>query len=104
MKYPCVKEGVYTLKSNDEYAYTQTVSIKQDGITVDISFSNSLIEKIVSIKGTWIFNQKYNKYILNLVNDYNNKKMFFVVDKCYNQYFTLKGGYDIDNHIFQIEK
>lgn len=104
MKYPRIKEGIYILKTDEIYAHTQNVSIKQDGMSVEISFINSLIEKNVSIKGIWIFNQKYNKYILNLVNDYNNKKMFFCVDKCYNEYFTLIGGYDLDSQLFQIEK
>lgn len=104
MKYPFIKKGIYTLKTNDEYTYTQNVSIKQDGTGVEISFINLLIEKNVYIKGNWVFNQKYNKYILNLVNDYNNKKMFFCVDKCYNDYFTLIGGYDLNSQLFQIEK
>ena len=104
MKYPIIRKGTYTLKTIDEYMHTQTISMSQLSTNVEISFFNSFIEKNVTIKGSWVFNQTYNKHILNLVNDYNNKKMFFSIDKCYNDYFTLVGGYDIDNHLFQIGK
>jgi hypothetical protein len=105
MKYPIIKKGIYTLRTFDEYPFIQTISIIQTGINVEISFFNSLFEKIVIIKGNWILNQKNSKYILNLINNNNNKKMFFSVDKCYNDYFTLVGGYDDENnHQFQIDK
>jgi hypothetical protein len=104
MKYPVIKKGTYILKTNDEHLYTQTIYISQMGTSVEISFFNSFIEKNVNIKGSWVFDEEQCKYNLNLNNDYNNKKMFFSVDKCYDDYFTLIGGYDKDNNLFQIVK
>jgi hypothetical protein len=106
MKYPVIKEGVYTLKVDNEHKYTQSVSILQVGTSVTISFYNSFIEKNIIMSGGWMLNEKQNGYILHVTNSYNNKKMVFSIDKCTsNDYFTLKGSYESDdNYIFLIEK
>jgi hypothetical protein len=105
MRYPIIKEGLYVLKTDNENKYTQTISILQVGTHVEISFYNSFIEKSISIKGNWILNEQKNGYNLHVTNSYNNKKMFFCIDKSYNDYFTLKGRYDDNNdYVFLIEK
>lgn len=105
MKYPIIKDGLYTLQTDDVNKYTQDVSILQIGIYVEISFFNSFIEKSVCIKGKWTLNQQKNGYILHVNNNYNNKDMFFSIDKIYNDHFTLKGHYkDNNDYIFIIVK
>ena len=106
MRYPIIKDGLYTLKSNNEHKYTQSVSILQNGLYVEITFFNSFIEKNIFIKGKWMLNEQKNGYNLHVINSYNNKEMFFSIDKIYNEYFSLK-GHDEDtnnNYNFIIEK
>ena len=106
MKYPIIKDGLYTLKSDDRHQYTQLISISQVGINVFISFYNSFIEKDISIYGKWIYNDKSTTNVLHLTNDYNNKKMYFSIDTCYNSDIVkFKGHYeDNENCTFFIEK
>ena len=106
MRYPVIREGIYTLKAIDEHKYTQNIVIAQVGTSVTMSFYNSFIEKNIIIAGSWVLNEKQNGYILHVTNSYNNKKMVFSIDKCTsNDYFTLKGSYESDdNYIFLIEK
>ena len=106
MKYPIIKSGLYTLKSDNGHSHTQLITISQVGINVFMSFYNSFIEKDISITGKWFYNEGNNTNILHLTNDYNNKKMYFYIDKCHNiDIVTLKGHYeDNKNCIFFIEK
>jgi hypothetical protein len=106
MRYPVIKDGIYTLKVDNEHKYTQEVRISQVGTSVTISFYNSFIEKNITISGSWVLNEKKNGYNLHVTNSYNNKKIVFSIDKCVgNDHFTLKGGYsEGDNKsIFTIE-
>jgi hypothetical protein len=71
---PIIRKGTYTLKTIDEYVHTQTISISisisisQLSTNVEISF----IEKNVTIKGSWVFNQTLLMIIII-------KKCFFLL-------------------------